>query len=71
MRSREDHLAWAKDLAMQDLRAGNLQDACATMVGRLNEHPETKCADALAMIGMMYVMQYDVAGMKRWIEGFR
>lgn len=71
MRTREEHLQWAKDLAMEDWRAGNLQDAVATMVGRMREHPELKYNDYLVALGIIYVTQNDHEGVRRWIEGFR
>lgn len=72
MRTREEHLQWCKDQAMADWRTGNLQDAVATMVGRLNDHPETKNFNAyLLSLGIIYVTQHDHEGVRRWIEGFR
>lgn len=72
MRTREEHLQWAKDMAMMDWRAGNLGDAVATMLGRLSEHPETKgYNDAILALGVLYVTNYDSDGVRRWIEGFR
>lgn len=71
MRTREEHLQWAKDLAMEDWRAGNLQDAVAAMVGRMREHPELKYNEYLVALGIIYVIQNDDEGVRRWIEGFR
>lgn len=72
MRTREEHLQWAKDQAMADWHAGNMQDAVATMVGRLNDHPETKnFSPYLLALGIIYVNNCDIYGVRRWIEGFR
>lgn len=71
MKTREDHLQWSKDAAMAHWRAGNVRDAVATMVGRLKQHPELKYHDSLMALGIIYVMQEDYEGVRRWIEGFR
>ena len=72
MRSRSEHLQWCKDRALEYWRAGNIQDAVASMVSDLNKHPETKTANQSMMaLGIIYVMQNDHDGVQRWIEGFR
>jgi hypothetical protein len=71
MRTREEHVEWCKQLARKDLDRGDLQDACATMMGRMAEHPECGVNPAIAALGIMYVMQDDAEGVRRWVEGFR
>jgi hypothetical protein len=70
---RAEHLAGCKARALEFLGAGNLQDAVASMVSDLRKHPETAARNSplLVMVAMRYVMQADVAAVRRWIEGFR
>jgi hypothetical protein len=70
--TRDEHLAWCKARALEYLDAGDLGNAVASMASDLTKHPETgRGHDTLLMLGMMYVMQADAAGVRRWIEGFR
>jgi hypothetical protein len=73
MRTREEHLQWCKDRALEYWRAGDLESACASMVSDLNKHEEAKNFNNWFILGLgiIYVTQGDYAGMKRWIEGFR
>jgi len=72
MRSREEHLQWCKDRALEYWRAGDLVSATASMASDLDKHPETKNDNPyLVALAMSYVINEDYAGVKRWIEGFR
>jgi hypothetical protein len=71
MKDRAEHLAWCKARALEYLDRGELHNAVASMGSDLSKHPETKqSSSALMLLGMRYVMEYDVAGVRRWIEGF-
>lgn len=70
--NREEHLKWCKGRALAYLDQYRLQDACASMVGDLAEHPETKNANPyLLSLGILLATNGDYEGMRRWIEGFR
>jgi hypothetical protein len=72
MMTREDHLAWCKQRALEYAAVGDLDNAVASMGSDLNKHPETKqVAPQLILLGMLYVMNRDADAVRRWIEGFR
>jgi hypothetical protein len=51
---------------------GDFQSAYAQMCGDLNSHEETKTSNKeLQALGLIYVMQNDADGLRRWIEGWR
>lgn len=61
----DEHLAQAKERALEYWRKGELEDAVASMAS------DVKCNDFLALLAMRYVIDNDRDGVKRWIEGFR
>ncbi len=69
-RTRDEHLAWAKERALAYVEAGELANAFASMLSDLGKHAELRTEHVLAEIGMLYVIQLDAPGMRRWIEGF-
>jgi hypothetical protein len=69
--TREEHLRWAKERALEYVQDGELADAVASMSSNLDKHPELGANPALVMIGMMAVIQHDAAAVRRWIEDFR
>jgi hypothetical protein len=72
MRTREEHLQWCKDNALEYWRAGDLENAVASMLGDLKKHPETEAFnDYILALGVVYVTKRDYEGVHRWIVGFR
>lgn len=71
MRTREEHLAWAKARALEYVDRGELDQALASMGSDLNKHDETRRLNAFVMFGLPFVMNKDTVGMRRWIRGFR
>lgn len=70
--TRDEHLEWCKNRAMEYWHKGDLNNAVASMGSDLEKHEGTKGVNsALVMLGMMCVMQHDREGCRRWIEGFR
>ncbi len=70
--TREEHLDWCKQRALEYLDRGELANAVASMGSDLNKHVETKTAhQQLIGLGILYVMNNDVEGVRRWITGFR
>ena len=71
--TREQHLQWCKDRAMEYVREGNLPEAVTSMISDLGKHPETVPKGALSMLGMLALQQAangDRAGVERYILGF-
>lgn len=75
MRTRQEHLQFCKDRAMEYVKRGDLIEAVTSMMSDLGKHPETEKSSggALAMLGMLALQQAqagDRAGVVRYIEGF-
>lgn len=71
--TRHEHLEWCKNRAHEYLDKGDLANAIASMLSDLNKHVETKLSKGspLSQLGMMTVMNHDMNGAKRFIDGFR
>jgi hypothetical protein len=69
--TRDEHLRWAKDRALEYVDAGELNNAFASMGSDLQKHPELRnhpgwqLAVSLKMAGHMPAHE-----MRAWIEGF-
>ena len=74
MRTRQEHLAFCKQRAMEYVASGDLLEAVTSMMSDLTKHPETaNKGEALAALGMMACMQAqngDREGVIRYIQGF-
>ncbi len=71
MIEREKHLKLCKERALEYLNENDLSNAVASMLSDLSKHPETrKISPVLSMLGMMYVAEQDIQGVRRFIEGF-
>lgn len=71
--TRDEHLQWAKDRALAYVDKGELENALASIASDLNKHEETHnhATDMLiALVGTSHAINGDVAGMRRFIEGF-
>jgi hypothetical protein len=70
--TREEHLEWCKTRAREYLARGDVQNAIASMGSDLMKHEETKQISMSMMpVGMFYVINHDLEGARRWVEGFR
>jgi hypothetical protein len=70
--TRDEHLEWAKKRAREYLDRGDVQNAIASMGSDLMKHEELAGISAAMMpVGMLYIMQGDLAGARNWVEGFR
>lgn len=69
--TRDEHLAWCKERALEYLERGELADAVASMGSDLGKHSETQCPPALLMVGALAAADHDEKGVYEWIEGFR
>lgn len=69
--TREQHLAWCKQRALEYVDAGDLAQAVASMDSDLRKHPETDfMLSPLVGVGLLYVANKDAAGVRYWINGF-
>ncbi|KKK87691.1 hypothetical protein LCGC14_2750730 [marine sediment metagenome] len=69
--TRQEHLQWCKNRALEYLNSDDLPSAVASMLSDLQKHPDTKLSTSLfPRLGMMYVMNQDRDGVRRFIEGF-
>lgn len=70
--TREQHIQWCKDRALEILKSGDINRAYASMVSDLGEHPETKdhSSNMLGIILMMSGRLSTQDAMKKFIEGY-
>lgn len=68
--NRSDHLQWCKDRANEYLDRGNVSEGVASMISDMGKHEETDLNSTLVMLGMMTVASNDLAGAKRFVDGF-
>jgi hypothetical protein len=71
--SREEHLEWCKVRAREYLDKGEIANGVTSMLSDLSKHPETRGLSeaGFAQVGMLYIMQRDLPGARRFVEGFR
>ena len=70
--TRQEHLQWCKNRALEYVDAGDLTNALASMGSDLNKHPETR-NHAGIQLGMMLMIggQLSTADdVRKFIEGF-
>lgn len=70
--TREEHMAWCKQRALQYLDTNDLTGAWASMASDLTKHPDTANHPGL-MIGMMLMMKQELSTpekMRKFIEDF-
>jgi hypothetical protein len=73
MKTREEHLKWKKQRAMQYVESGDYNSAVSSMLSDLGKHPDTKSSagGVLAQLGMMELMRGPTReSITRYIEGF-
>lgn len=70
--TREEHLAWCKQRALEYVAQGDLHNAFASMGSDLNKHEGTRDHQGM-VLGMMMMMGGHLDApekMRRFIEGF-
>jgi hypothetical protein len=70
--TREEHLQWAKNRALEYADKGESQNALASMASDLSKHPDTKTHTGIEL-GMMLLMSGNMRGpteIRKFIEGF-
>lgn len=71
--TREEHLKWCKERALEYVRNGKIQDAFTSMASDLMKHPETAHHKSTIEFGMKLFMNGSInteGSMRKWIEGF-
>lgn len=69
--TRNEHMALCKRRALEYLDQGDIMNAVTSMLTDLAKHEETAgVGTAMAQLGMLYIMNSDRAGARRFIEGF-
>lgn len=68
MTTREDHLKWCKERAMEYVNNGDVQQGVTSMLSDLGKHPDTKSSVSFGVMISMTVHDRDSA--KRFVEGF-
>jgi hypothetical protein len=72
--TRDEHLAWCKQRALEYVKLGQLQEAFASMGSDLAKHEGTKGSVKIhADLGMPLLMSGNLSRpeqMRDWIEGF-
>jgi hypothetical protein len=70
--TRDEHMALCKKRALAYLDDGDAKSAVASMLSDLDKHDETRqVGQAMGNLGLLYLMNGDDLGVRRWIEGFR
>lgn len=69
MQTRAEYVQWCKDRALEYVKAGDLQNALASMMSDMSKREDTKPASVLFMLGTMELNNGPEA-MRRFIEGF-
>lgn len=70
--TRDEHLKWCKERALEYVDAGDVQNAWASMASDLGKHPETvgHVGLELGVMQMMGGMLNTPEQMRHFIEGF-
>lgn len=72
MRSRSDHLAWAKARAIEYIDLGQPHLAIAFMLSDLGKHDawDGEVLETLGVLGTFEALRRGVSGVCAWVEGF-
>ena len=71
--TREQHLQWCKDRALEYVEAGDNQQAFSSMASGLTKHPETQMHRTTIALGMQMLMSGHLDSakqMREFINGF-
>jgi len=70
--TRDEHLAWAKQRALEYLDRRDVQNAVTSIMSDLGKHSELRrSADAAGAFAIAVMMRGSVQDARRFIEGFR
>ena len=69
--TREEHLAWARERALEYVDRGDLPSAVASLISDLGKHEETRSFPLDVLRESVEVAQsQDPERVRRWIEAF-
>jgi len=68
--TRAEHLAWAKQRALEYLDKGEASNAVNSMLSDLGKHEETERSVGVGTMILMTVNLRDRDAVRRWIVGF-
>lgn len=72
MRTRQEHLEFCKQRAMEYVHARDLTNAITSMLSDLSKHPETaEIGESLGLLGIMAAANGNTEDCIRFITGFR
>jgi hypothetical protein len=71
--TRDEHLTLSKARALEFVDAGDLVNAVSSLGSDLRKHEDTNspALSGLVAIGLIYLVDGDREGVRRWIERFR
>ena len=74
MTDRKQHLAWAKQRALEYVAAGDLASAISSMLSDIRKHPEwdekPELLQLMAEDAMLFQLPRGAAAVRDWIEGW-
>lgn len=68
--TREEHLTWCKERALEYVDAGDLTNAVASMCSDIEKHEETQGNPAVILGPIMMMGHPTTDSVRRFIEGF-
>jgi hypothetical protein len=68
--TRDEHLQWSKERALEYLDRGEVIEGMTSMMSDLSKHEELANHGGLRIAPMFYGASHDYHAVKRWIEGF-
>jgi hypothetical protein len=71
--TRQEHMDWCKQRALQYVEAGDIQVAFASMASDIMKHEDTKHHAGTNQLGMQLMMSGHLASqqqMREWINGY-
>lgn len=69
--TRQEHIVWCKERALELLDSGDTNGAMASMMSDMTKHDETIGAmDAMKPIAMVTMMSGNVNEIRKFIDGF-
>lgn len=71
--TREEHLKWCKERALEYVQRGKLEDAVASMASDLTEHPSWRDKEFVSFMVLdacLFCVPAGADAVRRWIEGF-
>ena len=68
--TREQHLAWCRQRALEYLAIGDIQNAVRSMMSDLQKHNETRSISNRELMALSVMMSGDLDLARRYIDGF-